>query len=197
MRRALAGESPMDVACGDCRGCCVSSYYVKVRPHEIEAIAHIGADQLQDGPAGARLMGFRPNGHCLMLHEGNCSIYPHRPETCRTYDCRVFTAAGMDAGPDKPVINRRVALWAFDFTSEQDRAEQRAVAAAAGYLRQHPVRFPGGQVPARPSEIAVLAIKVYAVFLDPPADDAGIRAAIIRAAQDFDRVANATRREGR
>lgn len=190
MRRALAGDGGMDVACGACRGCCVSAYYVKVRDHETAAIASIGVEKLQPGPEGSRLMGFREDGQCLMLRDGNCSIYLHRPETCRTYDCRVFTAAGMDAGPGRPVINRRVAQWQFSFPEEQDRAEQRAVAAAAKYLRQHPVRFPGGHVPSRPSEIAVLAIKVYEVFLDPPDDDAAIRARLVAAALEFDRAAN-------
>ncbi|HUQ11510.1 MAG TPA: YkgJ family cysteine cluster protein [Steroidobacteraceae bacterium] len=193
MRRALAGEGEMDVACGDCRGCCVSSYYVKVRDREADAIASIGASigdrGLEPGPAGSRLMGFHANGHCLMLRDGNCSIYQHRPETCRTYDCRVFTAAGMNAGPDKPVINERVARWEFNFPTDGDREEQRAVAAAATFLRQHPVRFPGGHVPSRPSEVAVLAIKAYEVFLDSPDNDAELRTALIDAVTGFERAA--------
>jgi Fe-S-cluster containining protein len=31
-----------------------------------------------------------------MLIDNRCSIYPHRPRTCGTYDCRVFPAAGLD-----------------------------------------------------------------------------------------------------
>ena len=34
MRSALAGGPGMQVACGDCVGCCTSSYFIKVRPHE-------------------------------------------------------------------------------------------------------------------------------------------------------------------
>jgi uncharacterized protein len=191
MRRALASDGGMDVACGDCRGCCVSSYYVKIRAHETAAIARIGAANLEAGPPldpGSRLMGHRANGHCLMLVDGNCSIYDDRPETCRSYDCRVYAAAGMDAGPDKPVINERVARWRFDFPTEEARAEQRAVAAAAQHLRQHPVRFPGGHVPSRPSEIAVLAVKAYEVFLEPSARDSDKSAALIDAALDFKRA---------
>jgi uncharacterized protein len=189
MRRALAGDGEMDVACGTCRGCCVSAYYVKVRDREVDAVAHIGESNLEPGPAGSRLMGYGPDGHCLMLRDGNCSIYPHRPETCRTYDCRVFTAAAMNAGPDKPVINRRVSRWTFTFADDAAREEQRAVAAAATYLRQHPVRFPGGHVPSRASEIAVLAIKAYKVFLEPPEQDADIRAALVDAVTAFERIA--------
>jgi hypothetical protein len=189
MRTALAGRGGMDVACGDCRGCCVSSYYVKVRAHETAALARIGEANLEPGPPGdpgSRLLGYRDNGHCRMLVDGHCSIYEDRPETCRGYDCRVFTAAGMNAGPDKPVINERVARWRFDYGSEPGRSEHRAVTAAASFLRQHPVRFAGGHVPSRPAEIAVLAVKAYEVFLEPPADDRDIAAAIVGRVQEFD-----------
>jgi hypothetical protein len=49
------------------------------------------------------------------------------------------------------------------------------------------IRFPGGWIPARPSEVAVLAVKTYQVFLDPPSSDAETSAAIIAASRDFDR----------
>jgi len=189
MRAALAGNSGMDVACGDCVGCCTSSYFIKVRAHEREAIERIGAENLRPVPGsnnGNMLMGFEPSGHCFMFTNGGCSIYQHRPETCRTYDCRVFTAAGMNAGPDKSVINERIASWRFDYPTPRDTEEHRAVTAAANFIRQHPLRFPGGHVPSRPSEIAVLAVKSYQVFLDKPATDAEIGAAIVEACLGFD-----------
>ncbi len=192
MRDSLAGGPGMDVACGDCVGCCTSSYYIKVRAHETVALSRIGASRLEPAPGGRghMLMGYDERGHCFMFANGGCSIYQDRPETCRTYDCRVFSASGMKAGgDDKSVINERVARWRFSFPSEQDRAEQRAVNAAANFLRQHPVRFPGGHIPSRASEIAVLAVKTYQVFLDPPATDAEISAALVQAALDFDRAA--------
>jgi uncharacterized protein len=193
MRAVLASRGGMDVACGDCRGCCTSSYYVKVRAYESAALARIGALQLEPGPPGdpgSKLLGFTSDGHCRMLVARECSIYTDRPETCRSYDCRVFAAAGMDAGEGKNEINERVARWQFTYPTEQDRVEHRAVMAAAAYLRQHPVRFAGGRVPSRPSHIAVLAVKTYAVFLDPPADDAALRTALVQAAEDFERAAN-------
>jgi uncharacterized protein len=190
MRASLAGGPGMVVDCGDCRGCCVSSYYIKVRAHETAALARIGAANLEQGPPNdpsSRLMGFRENGHCLMFDNGNCAIYEDRPETCRTYDCRVYAAAGTHAGEDKPLINRRVAAWRFEHPTQRDQREHRAVMDAACYLRQHPVRFPNGRVPSRPAEIAVLAVKIYDVFLDPPGSDEEIVAAIIQAVRGFDR----------
>lgn len=190
MRAALAGNAGMDVACGDCRGCCTSSYFIKVRAHERAALELIGADKLRPLPGatnGAQLMGFHENGHCFMFEGGNCAIYSHRPETCRTYDCRVFTAASMNAGEGKTEINERVASWRFEYPSARDSEEHRAVTATANFIRQHVVRFPGGHVPSRPSEVAVLAVKAYQVFLDLPPTDAEISAAIIKAVQDFDR----------
>jgi Fe-S-cluster containining protein len=190
MRKALAGEGGMDVACGDCVGCCTSSYYIKVRSKESRALAAIDPRHLDPEPtaAGDRIMGFDSNGHCHLFANGGCSIYADRPDTCRTYDCRVFAAVGMPAGgEDKAVINERVARWRFDYPSESDRREQGAVRAAADYLRQHPVRFPNGRVPSRPSDIAVLAVKTYRVFLDPPANDPEIVRAIIEANREFAR----------
>lgn len=190
MRKALAGEGGMDVACGDCVGCCTSSYYIKVRSKESRALAAIDPRHLDPEPtaAGDRITGFDSNGHCHLFANGGCSIYADRPDTCRTYDCRVFAAVGMPAGgDDKAVINERVARWRFDYPSESDRREQGAVRAAADYLRQHPVRFPNGRVPSRPSDIAVLAVKTYRVFLDPPANDPEIVRAIIEANREFAR----------
>ncbi|HEV7608970.1 MAG TPA: YkgJ family cysteine cluster protein [Steroidobacteraceae bacterium] len=189
MRATLAGGPGMDVACGDCVGCCTSSYFIKVRAHERTALELIGPDNVRPVPGatnGNMLMGFDEQGHCFMFANGGCSIYSHRPETCRTYDCRVFTAAGLIAGPDKSVINERISLWRFDYPSDRDRDEHRAVTAAANFLRQHPVRFPGGRVPSRPSEIAVLAVKSYQVFLNAPSSDAEIAAAVIDACRHFD-----------
>jgi Fe-S-cluster containining protein len=189
MRAALAGSAGMDVACGECRGCCTSSYFIKVRAHEKEALEHIGAGQLRPVPGatnGNMLMGFDEQGHCFMFANGNCTIYAHRPETCRTYDCRVFAAAGMNAGEGKLVINERISRWLFEYPSDRDRDEHRAVTAAASFLRQHPVRFPGGRVPSRPSEIAVLAVKCYEVFMGSARPDAEMAAALVDACRRFD-----------
>jgi Fe-S-cluster containining protein len=193
MRAALAGRGGMNVACGDCRGCCTSYYYVKIRADEAAALARIaelaGKHHLEPGPPGdphSRLLGHQANGHCRMLVNRECTIYADRPETCRSYDCRVFTAAGMNAGEGKTEINERVARWRFEYPTPRDRAEHAAVTAAADFLRQHPVRFAGGHVPSRPSEIAVLAVKTYEVFLDPPGSDAEIRAALVHAAERFE-----------
>jgi Fe-S-cluster containining protein len=188
MRSALAGGPGMQVACGECVGCCTSSYFIKVRSHESEALQRIPPQHLQPAPddPGTLLMGYDASGHCPMFGSSGCSIYRHRPETCRTYDCRVFTAAGMQAGSARTVINERIARWRFDFASESERQEQRAVQAAASFLRQHPVRFPGGRIPSRPAEIAVLAVKSYSVFLDRSPDDAATAAGIVDACKTFD-----------
>ena len=189
MRKALAGTEGMNVACGDCVGCCTSSYFIKIRPHEIETRQRIGEDSLEpapSAPAGTMLMGYDAHGHCAMFTNGGCSIYQHRPDTCRTYDCRVFAAAGNTPGPEKPAISERVARWRFDYPGDTDRAEHQAVTAAANFIRRYPIQFPGGRVPSRPNEVAVLAVKTYQVFLDAPATDTEIAAAIVTACRSFD-----------
>lgn len=191
MRSALAGGKGMDVACGDCVGCCTSSYLIKVRAHETETLRHVRDEHLAPAPGagnGAVYLSFDEHGACPMFDGRGCSIYSSRPETCRTYDCRVFAAAGLQAGKDKPVINDRIARWAFEYPTDADAREQNAVTAAANFLRQHPVQFPGGRIPSRANEIAVLAVKTYQVFLDPPPTDSEIAAAIVDVSREFDKM---------
>src|SRR5687767_15810386 len=86
MRASLAGGPGMDVACGDCVGCCTSSYYIKVRAHETVALSRIGAARLEPArprknkDRGDMLMGYDAHGHCHMFANGGCSIYQDRPE---------------------------------------------------------------------------------------------------------------------
>jgi hypothetical protein len=114
--RALDGEQDMDVPCGDCVACCTSSQFVLVEPADSAARSAIPAELLVPAPGlpdGHLLMGYDARGHCPMLVDGGCSIYEHRPRTCRTYDCRVFTASGVDP-VDQPDIATAAARFELD-----------------------------------------------------------------------------------
>ena len=102
-----------------------------------------------------------------MLNVKRCSIYEHRPLTCRAYDCRIFAAAGILAGgEDKAAINQRIQRWEFRYPSISDRVEHLAVQAAASFVQKHASAFPGGRVPTEPGQLAILAIKTYRIFLE-------------------------------
>jgi uncharacterized protein len=192
-REVLLGNHGSDVPCGDCVGCCISAYFIPIRPQDEAALAHIPAEFLVTAPgqpSGHRMMGYGADGACPMLVSRQCSIYAHRPQTCRDYDCRIFAAAGIDAGgADKSVINDRVRAWRFSYASDADRRSHEAVKAAATFIQSHRADFPGGRAPTAPTGIAVLALKVYALFLDPrlhERSNAEIALAIIKASGSFD-----------
>ena len=84
------------------------------------------------------LLGYDDLGHCPMLRNGACSIYDHRPKTCRTYDCRVFPAAAVQ--PDKPAIAARAGQWRFAYPTDDDRAQHDAVRAVAEPDEPNPTR---------------------------------------------------------
>ena len=110
-----------------------------------------------------------------MLIDGQCSIYEHRPQTCRTYDCRVFTAAGVDLDDaEKILIATRARRWQFDHPTDADRAEHDAVRAAAAFIDRHPEILPEGATPMSPTQRAVLAVEIHELFLgdDRPASEA-------------------------
>ena len=87
-----------------------------------------------------------------MLGEVGCSIYEHRPRTCRTFDCRVFAAAGVAVDTDQPLIADRVRRWRFDHPTPADRQLHDAVRSAAHRL--------AAERAGRPAEIAVRAVQV-------------------------------------
>jgi hypothetical protein len=125
-----------------------------------------------------------------MFDGSNCTIYPQRPQTCRDYDCRVFAAAGLEAGSaDKQEINRRVGLWRFSYADARAEAQHRAVQSAARFIRDRQASFAHERVPTATTGIAVLALKVYELFLEPrDGADAGLLAADVTARWEaFDR----------
>lgn len=167
---ALAGTVDADVPCGDCTGCCTSSQFVLVEPTDTAARGHIPAELLFPAPGlpGHHVMGYDARGHCPMLDDGRCTIYEHRPRTCRTYDCRVFTAAGIE--PDessKVAIAERVRQWRFTHPTPHDERLHDAVRAAAAHLVDH---GPEPDVPPPPTAThrAVVAVRIRDRFLTTP-----------------------------
>lgn len=190
-RAALRGTGGMDVPCGECVGCCTSSYSILLRPHDA-ALDVVPVKFLSSVPGLAyphAKMNPLQNGHCPMFQQGKCSIYAQRPQTCLDYDCRVFAAAGIQTGNNRPVINQRIRQWRFTYESEADRQAHAAVQSAAAFINEHGSEFPAAWLPNNPSGLAVLAVKVYELFLDAnqqTSDHARMALAIINSSREFD-----------
>lgn len=165
---AIRERQTSHVPCDGCIACCTSSRFVPIEPDEVGALSHIPADLLFPAPRMPRdhvLLGYDERGHCPMLIDNGCSIYEHRPRTCRTYDCRVFPAAGIRVVDDQQLISQRVQRSQFDFPTEGDRIQHEAVRAAATFLDEHAEVFPDSSVPLNATQRAVLAIDVHDAFL--------------------------------
>src|SRR3984957_10470899 len=169
MDRALRGNGGSDVPCDGCTACCRSSQFVHIGPDEADTLPHIPADLLFPAPrlpTGHMLLGYDERGHCPMLIDNRCSIYEHRPRTCRTYDCRVFPAAEIEIdGSDQVRIARQVRRWRFSFPSEADRTHHAAVRAAARFLDAHADLLPAEARPANATQRAILALEIHGLFL--------------------------------
>jgi len=191
-RRALESDTGVDVACGTCTACCTASYFIHVRPDEARTLARIPKALLFPAPGmpkGHLVMGYDERGHCPMLVDGACSIYDDRPQTCRTYDCRVFPATGLEPD-DKPLIRRRARAWRFDYPTRRDRDAQAAVTAAVAFLREHADAFPTWAIPTIATQLAVLAIKASRAFeADGERAVEAIAAAVVAEVRRFDRPA--------
>lgn len=159
----------VDVPCDGCTACCESSQFVLVGPDEHAARSMIPAELLfpaPGAPEGWSVLPYDEHGRCPMLGSRGCLIYEARPRTCRTYDCRVLAAAGVDPGPEKPAIGRRVAEWRFRFDGADDEAALTAVRSAAAFLAQHGDELPAGTPP--PTQLAAMAVEVRDLFTGGP-----------------------------
>jgi hypothetical protein len=166
---AIRRGASSDVPCDGCTACCRSSQFIHIGPDEADARAHVPPELLFAAPGlppGYVLMGYDERGHCPMLVDDRCSIYEHRPRTCRTYDCRVIAAAGVDLDADQHLIAERTARWRFAFASPTDTVRGEAVRAAAAFVVEHRDALPAGAVPSNPTQLAVLAVDVHEVFVD-------------------------------
>ena len=195
---AIDGRGTSDVPCDGCSACCTSSQFVHVAPDEVDALARIPAALLfpaPGAPPGHVLLGYDAAGRCPMLGAEGCSIYEHRPRTCRTYDCRIFPATGLDLDeePDKSAIAARARRWRFAPPTDAERHLRGAVQAAAAHLRDHPDALPGGAGRPSTTQLAVLAVEVHEVFLRR--DDDGGPLAVADPGPEAVRVA-VTRRLG-
>lgn len=162
---ALRGDHGSDVPCGTCTACCTSSQFIHIAPDETDTLAHIPRQLTFPAPRlpkGHVLMGYDEHGHCPMLIDNACSIYEHRPVTCRTYDCRVFPAAGLDVGDEaKADVEHQVKRWRFRHASANDKARHEAVRGAARFLSEQAADI----APVTNTQHAVLAIELHEAFL--------------------------------
>jgi len=166
---ALSSGGDVDVPCGSCTACCRASYFIHVEPDEVETLRRI-PKALQfpapGRPRGHVVLGYDERGHCPMLVDDRCSIYEHRPRTCRQYDCRVFAATGVDATDDGKVeVAARAARWKFDHPTERDQREHDASGAAAVFLRAHREVVPPEVAPRTSADLAVLALRAAVAFV--------------------------------
>ena len=173
---ALKNDTEMDVPCGECNSCCRSSYFIHIKPDETDTLSHIPGELLFSAPGlpeGNVLMGYDEKGHCPMLKKGVCSIYDHRPSTCRSYDCRIFPATSIQiSGKDKSLISKQIERWKFSQTEPEGIELQRAVKKSAVFLKNKSKHFKQGELPGNPTQLAIMAIKVYDLFLEEKADRA-------------------------
>jgi Fe-S-cluster containining protein len=179
---ALRGEHGSDVPCNGCTACCRSSQFVAIAPDEVRTLARIPTELLFPAPRrppGHMVLGYDERGHCPMLVDDRCSIYEDRPRACRTYDCRVLPAAGVEpGGEEKAPIVRRVRRWRFSHPTGRDRVEHAAVRAAAAFLDERQNELPAGAVPPTDTARAVLAIAIHELFVEQ--DEETGRVAIVQ-----------------
>ncbi|HTX70744.1 MAG TPA: YkgJ family cysteine cluster protein [Thermoleophilia bacterium] len=170
----LESDVPADVPCGACNACCRTFHQIHLRPGENRARKRLPAEYLSAAtglPPGYLLLGYTDDGACPVLVGGRCTIYEDRPLVCRTYDCRMYAATGVE--PDRADIAAQVRRWSFDYPSPEDRELHDAVLAAVRFIREVRACLPGEAARRQPIRVATLAVYTHGKFL--PGATAGLR----------------------
>ncbi len=175
-QRALAQALPVEVPCGSCNACCRSGYFIHVEPQEIEALRAIPEALLFPAPglpAGHKLMGRSENGECPMLESGACSIYEHRPNTCRVYDCRVFAATGvMPTDAAQRDVVQRAKRWLFT-TDQAGAADLVALRETARFVFNHRDLIDATIRPQTAAQLVIFVLRVFDTYRAATTNDTG------------------------
>lgn len=151
-----------DVPCDGCVACCTSGQTIVVDADETDALEHLPPEALVAIGDGDHALARDEGGRCVLLVDGACSVYEHRPRRCRTYDCRVFPATGLEPEADKPAIAAVAATWRFRVETAEDRRRHEAVRMAVAVLRCVQV---GGRVSST-TQLAAAAVELHDELLD-------------------------------
>lgn len=169
-RDAREQQRAVDVPCGECTACCRSSLFILIAPDERDTLAHIAPELLFPAPGAAPghvVMGFDRQGRCPMLSAAGCSIYEHRPRTCRNFDCRAVAATGVLLDEAQHAIGEQARRWRFAHPLPEDERQHAAVRAAAAFLSERGPELLPDSLPSHPLQLAMLATRVYEVFYAP------------------------------
>ena len=175
----MKGEGEGDVPCGECVGCCTSAKFIHIKPRDSAAIKVIPSELLFSAPGlptGHFVLGYDHNGHCPMFSQGKCSIYAHRPETCRQYDCRVLSATGAPTVDESEVISNRISAWEFQYASPASRRIQQTIALTVEFLSAYSDDFPKGMIPQTTPQLSAFAIRIHTEFAGLSFESASQRA---------------------
>lgn len=167
-----------DVPCGECNACCRASYFIHIAEHEHKTRKIVPQALIFPAPGSSGkqwVMGFDDTGKCPMLKQNACSIYTHRPQTCRDYDCRLFAAAGISAsqageGDVKAEVDQQVRRWRFSYKNSDDRRKHEAIKAAAVYINKNRQQL-GALTPSTPTALALASLHIHELFLAAGAAD--------------------------
>lgn len=119
--------------CLACGLCCDGTLhtFTKVLPGEVEAMQRLGLKvySAANGPAFDQ--------PCPCLQAGSCTIYAHRPLSCRSYECKLFKkyAAGMVTLEE--ALGRVQKAKELIVAARLQPEDTRQAAALRAYLQRH------------------------------------------------------------
>lgn len=76
------------VPCNGCTACCRGE--LVVLDPDVDDMNGYLVDAATIGGVDAKVLKRKPNGDCVYLGDGGCTIWNRAPAMCRVFDCRLF-----------------------------------------------------------------------------------------------------------
>ena len=172
----------LSTPCGNCSACCSSGLEIFIDQSEVEVLALLPHDSLvplEDRQAGNFMLRSRKDGRCPMLGSSGCTTYDRRPRTCRSFDCRIFTATGIEPpGGRTSKVAIRARNWTFDDSKSSEGTTRQALDATVKFLKAfEEVFIPYGIEPGTPI-VENVAADLMHLFLEPSSEVEQLQAVI-------------------
>jgi len=126
-RKELVDKNPLtaEVPCGKCQLCCKTlivplaheeyAQFEQLRdPDDPTKAAWAWVEDSKTGERYGRALRRRPNGDCIFLGPGGCTIHGRAPHVCKRFDCRELFLRSDRKGRKKAIKEGKLPKSLFD-----------------------------------------------------------------------------------
>lgn len=109
----------------DCCECCRRGQVIVLFPSEVERFPKKDRRKKTFGKHKVQALRIKPNGDCIYLEDGECTVYNRRPKICKTFDPGSWACKNVVEAAKAKVKDRGMARYLVNRHQEESEANGR------------------------------------------------------------------------